>query len=318
VGEDQVISAPDVRSIYEIPINFEKEQLGQKILRRFGLRSRRPQANGAQDWAKMVKSIEAPNRPLKIGIVGKYFGSGDFTLADAYISVIEAVKHAAWAVGRKPVIEWVNAEEFEKSPSAVSKLADYDGVIVPGGFGSRGIEGKIRAIGWCREHRKPFLGLCYGMQLATIEFARHVAGLNRANTTEIDPKTPHPVIHIMPEQETLIRKRQYGGSMRLGAWPCRLAQGTVARRAYGQQDISERHRHRYEFNNAYREQLRSAGLVIAGTSPDGLLVEAIEIKDHPFFVATQYHPELKSRPLAPHPLFREFVRASAGKKKRGG
>jgi CTP synthase len=314
VGEDQVISAPDIRSIYEIPVNFEKEQLGLKVLKRFGLRSRRTKQDGSRAWSKMVKSIGAEGQPVKIGIVGKYFDSGAFTLVDAYISVLEAVKHACWSQGRQPEIQWVNAEAYERNPEAVKELAQFDGVIVPGGFGSRGIEGKVNAIRYCREKKKPFLGLCYGMQLATIEFARNVAGISRATSTEISEQAKHPVIHVMSEQVGLLKEKQYGNTMRLGAWPCKLASGTISRRAYGKAEVSERHRHRYEFNNAYREQLRSAGLVIAGTSPDGLLVEAIELKQHPFFVATQFHPELKSRPLQPHPLFRDFVKAAAGKR----
>jgi CTP synthase len=307
---EQIVSAPDIESIYEIPINFEKEKLGRKILKMFGLR---PKREDMKAWGKMVASIKNSTRPVRIGIVGKYFSSGEFTLADAYLSVIEAVKHAAWSMKLKSVIEWVNSEEFEQNPKSVKSLAKYDGVIVPGGFGSRGIEGKIMAIKYCREKKKPYFGLCYGMQLAVVEFARHVAKLKGANTTEIDVESPHPVIHIMPEQERLIKQKKFGATMRLGAWPCLLADGTLSRRAYGKQEISERHRHRYEFNNAYRERLRQAGLVIAGTSPDGLLVEAVEIKNHPFFVGTQFHPEFLSRPLRPHPLFREFIRASAKK-----
>jgi CTP synthase len=312
VSEDEVVSAPDVDSIYKVPLNFEKEGLGKKILKKFGMR---PKRRDLLEWEKMVNSIESGKRPVKIGIVGKYFSTGEFTLSDSYISVIEAVKHAAWKQGLKPQIEWVNAEEFEKNPSSVSSLSAYDGILIPGGFGSRGIEGKIRAIRYAREHKLPYFGLCYGMQLATVEFARNVVGLNKANTEEIDKKSPHLVIHTMPGQEKLIREKKYGGSMRLGAYDCVLAAGSVSRRAYGKQEVSERHRHRYEFNNAYRERLRNAGLTIAGTSPDGMLVEIIEIKDHPFFVGTQFHPEFTSRPLDPHPLFMAFVKASAGKKK---
>ena len=279
-------------------------------MRLLGLKAR---GEDLKDWRRLVSRINGAKREVRIGIVGKYFASGSFTLADSYISVIEAVKHAVWSAGGKPIIEWLNAEQYEKDPKSVRELAKYDGVIVPGGFGSRGIEGKIAAIRWCREHRKPFFGLCYGMQLAVVEFARHVAGMKRANTTEIDPETPQPVIHIMPEQERLVKQKKFGATMRLGAWPCHLADGTLCRRAYGRAEISERHRHRYEFNNAYRERLRQAGLVIAGTSPDGLLVEAVEIKKHPFFVGTQFHPEFLSRPLSPHPLFRAFAKAAMRK-----
>jgi len=312
VSEEDVISAPDVDSIYKVPVNFEIEGLGQKILKKFGIRAKK---RDLTEWKRMVKSIETVGRPVRIGIVGKYFTTGEFTLADSYISVIEAVKHAAWRQGLKPEIEWVNAEAFEDRPAAVKSLSKYDGIIIPGGFGSRGVEGKIRAIRYAREKKIPFFGLCYGMQLATIEFARNVVGLKGANTEEIDPQSPHPVIHIMPGQVKLIKEKKYGGSMRLGEYPCILAPGSVSRRAYGRPEIDERHRHRYEFNNAYRERLRDAGLVIAGTSPDGILVEIVELKDHPFFVGTQFHPELTSRPLKPHPLFMAFVKASAGKKR---
>ncbi|MEA3249241.1 MAG: CTP synthase [Patescibacteria group bacterium] len=311
VGEDEVISAPDVDSIYKVPINFEREGLGQKILKKFGIRAKK---RDMTEWKRMVRNIETVERPVKIGIVGKYFATGEFTLSDSYISVIEAIKHAAWKQKLKPIIEWVNAEEFERSPSSVKNLSKFDGIIIPGGFGSRGIEGKIRAIKYAREKRIPYFGLCYGMQLATIEFARNVVGLAGANTEEIDKKSPHLVIHTMSGQEKLIREKKYGGSMRLGEYPCVLASGTVSRKAYGKQEIDERHRHRYEFNNAYRERLRNAGLVIAGTSPDGNLVEIIELKDHPFFVGTQFHPEFTSRPLVPHPLFTAFVKACVGGK----
>jgi len=309
VAEEDVISAPDVDSIYKVPVNFEAEGLGQKILKKFGIRAKK---RDLTEWKRMVRSIETVGKPVRIGIVGKYFTTGEFTLADSYISVIEAVKHAAWRQGLKPVIEWVNAETFEDRPAAVKSLSKYDGIIIPGGFGSRGVEGKIRAIRYARENKVPYLGLCYGMQLATIEFARNVVGLKGANTEEIDAQALHPVIHTMPGQVKLIKEKKYGGSMRLGEYPCILAPGSVSRRAYGRPEIGERHRHRYEFNNAYRERLRDAGLVIAGTSPDGILVEIIELKDHPFFVGTQFHPELTSRPLRPHPLFMAFVKASAG------
>ncbi len=311
VEEEDIISAPDVDSIYTVPINFEREGLGRKILKKFGLR---PRKKDMGEWAGLVDSIGSAGRPVRIGMVGKYFVTGEFTLADSYISVIEAVKHACWKQGLKPQIEWLNAEEFEQSPSAVRKLSGYDGIIIPGGFGSRGIEGKIKSVKYVRENGIPYFGLCYGMQLATVEFARNVARLKGANTEEIDGKAPHLVIHTMAGQERLIREKKYGGSMRLGEYPCVLASGTVSRRAYGKQEIAERHRHRYEFNNAYRERLRNAGLTIAGTSPDGNLVEIIEIKDHPFFVGTQFHPEFTSRPLDPHPLFVSFVKACAGKR----
>jgi len=302
-----VISAPDADSVYEVPINLEKEGISRQILKKFGLRAR---SKDMKDWRRMVRTIHDSEKPVRIAVIGKYFSTGDFTLSDAYISVIEAIKHASWFHHRKPELHWLNSEQYEREPSKLKELSLYDGVVIPGGFGTRGIEGKIAAIKYVREKKIPYLGLCYGMQLAVIEFARHVTRLRSANTTEVQPKTSHPVIHVMPDQAGLIRAMKYGGTMRLGAYPCALAPKTVSREAYGKRLVSERHRHRYEFNNAYREKFSKAGLVIAGTSPDGKLVEIIELKNHPFFVATQFHPEFKSRPLHPHPLFREFIKAA--------
>lgn len=251
---------------------------------------------------------------MKIGIVGKYFNTGDFTLTDSYISVIESIKHAAWHFKRKPEITWINSEEYEKNPAKVNELKRYDGILIPGGFGNRGVEGKIKAIEFARKNNIPYLGLCYGMQLAVIEFARNVAGLKKANTTEIDTKTPYPVIDFIPEQKTNIANKRYGATMRLGACPCRVNANTISLKAYRKKDISERHRHRYEFNNNYRDLLVQKGLVIAGLNPERDLVEIVELKKHPFFVGTQFHPEFKSRPLEPHPLFQSFIQASISKK----
>jgi CTP synthase len=209
---------------------------------------------------------------------------------------------------------WLNSETYEKNPSKLNELKKLDGVIVPGGYGSRGVEGKIKAIEYCRKNKIPYLGLCYGMQLATIEFARNVCGLKDANTTEINPKTKNPVIGLMEEQKRLLQEKHYGGSMRLGAYGCRLKKGTTSYRAYGKPNVSERHRHRYEFNNEYRQMMEKKGLVVAGVNPERDLVEIIELKNHPFFVATQFHPEFKSRLLRPHPLFREFVRVATKNK----
>ncbi len=312
VPEDHVIAAPDVDSIYQIPINFEDQKIGEKILKGFGLRARK--RNGLVEWRKMLRNMQTASRPLRIGIVGKYFATGAFTLADSYLSVIEAVKHSSWAQGFKPQIDWLSAEEFEKSAKAMKGLSKYDGIIIPGGFGNRGIEGKIKVIQYCREHKIPYFGLCYGMQLAVIEFARHKAGIKDAHTEEVRPDGRNLLIHIMPEQKEIVRKKVFGGSMRLGSYPCLVAEGTIARKAYGFNLINERHRHRYEVNNEYRQVLEKKGLTIAGTSPDGHLVEMIEVKGHPFFVGVQFHPELLSRPLRPHPLFMAFVKA-AGKKK---
>lgn len=313
VDKRDVISAPDIDTIYEVPLNFEKDQLSQRILSKFNLRSRR---KNMHDWKRLVKVVKTMDREVKIGIIGKYFTTGDFTLSDAYISVIEAVKHAAWYHNWKPLILWLNSEEYEKEPEKLKELNKLDGIIIPGGFGVRGVEGKIAAINYAREHKIPYLGLCYGMQLAVIEFARNVCGLADAQTTEINPKTQNPVIHIMSEQAELVKTKRYGGTMRLGAYPCVLDRKSISRKAYSRKQISERHRHRYEFNNAYREILTQAGLVLAGLSPDDRLVEIIELptsskskQNHPFFVGTQFHPEFKSRPLKPHPLFRDFINA---------
>ena len=273
----------------------------------------KPRKSNLQDWVKLLKIIKTAKNPVKIGIVGKYFGTGDFVLSDAYLSVIEAIKHAAFFHKRKPVITWINAEEFEKNSKALKTLKQYDGIIVPGGFGSRGIEGKIKAIEYCRKNRLPYLGLCYGMQLACVEFARHVCGLGRAHTTEIDKETPAPIIDLMMEQKAALKDNRYGGTMRLGAYYCRLIAGTKAAKAYGRELISERHRHRYEFNNEYRDLLVKNGLVISGVNPERDLVEIIELKDHPFFVGVQFHPEFKSKPIVPHPLFREFIKAAIRK-----
>jgi CTP synthase len=238
---------------------------------------------------------------VRIGIVGKYV-----RLPDAYMSVIEALKHAGFHHERKVDITWVDAEGV--SPEIVEeRLATMDGILVPGGFGVRGIEGKILAARYAREHYIPYLGLCLGLQCAVVEYARHAAGLKRANSSEFDPKTPYPVIDLMPEQKKV---KEMGGTMRLGLYPCKLLKGSKAQKAYGKLEVSERHRHRYEVNNKYRKRLEEAGLVFSGLSPDNRLVEIIELKSHPFFMATQFHPEFKSRPNRPHPLFREFVGAA--------
>jgi len=312
LAKEDVISAPDIKSIYEVPLNFEKDRLGDKILAKFGLR---PKKRNFRNWQNLVKTIKTAKEKVKIGIVGKYFSTGNFVLADSYISVIEAVKHGAWHHKRNAKIYWLNSEEYEKSPRKLKELKKLDGVIVPGGYGERGTEGKIRTIQFCRENKIPFLGLCYGMQLAVVEFARNVCGLKGAHTTEIDPRTKYPVIDLMPEQKINLQDKRYGGTMRLGAYRCQLIKNTRARQAYKAKEVFERHRHRYEFNNDFREKLEEKGLVVSGINPAKNLVEIIELKNHPFFVATQFHPEFKSRPLHPHPLFKEFIRAGFGLKK---
>ena len=312
IQPDNAISAPDVESIYEIPVNFEKEKLSDKLLKKLQLK---PRGRNLRDWQKLVNKIHSSTTPLKIGIVGKYFGSGDFTLADSYISVIEAIRHASVANNRKPEIQWLDSEVYEHDKRKLKELDNFDGIIVPGGFGSRGVEGKIRAIQYAREKKIPYFGLCYGMQLATVEFARNVCGIKDANTTEVNPATKNPVIHLMPEQLKHLARKLYGATMRLGAYPAILEKDSLVAKAYGTRKISERHRHRYEFNNDYKTRLEKKGLKFSGTSPDGQLVEIIELPGHPFFVGTQFHPEFKSRPLQPHPLFLEFVRAATKRKK---
>ena len=307
-----IISAPDIDSIYKVPVNFEKDRLGEKILKTFNLKPKKKKNN---DWQKLVRAIVAEKEDVKIGIVGKYFKSGNFTLMDSYISVIEAIKHASWANRRKPVIQWLDSEKYIENEENLKELKEYDGIIVPGGFGGRGVEGKIKAIQYCRVQKIPFLGLSFGMQLATVEFARHVCGLKDAITTEIDPKTTHPIIDVMAEQKENIEQGNMGGSMRLGAYDCKLKKDTKAFALYGQEKISERHRHRYEFNNKYREILEKKGLVFSGINPKRDLVEIIELPEHPFFMGCQFHPELKSRPLKPHPLFMGLIKAAIKKEK---
>jgi len=303
-----VISAPDIESIYEIPINFEKENLGKRILKKFNLRDRK---NNLTDWQKLVQNIKKIKKPIKIGMVGKYFETGDFVLMDSYISIIEAIKHASFSLKRKPEIHWLSAEKYEKDEKSVRELKKLDGIIVPGGFGSRGIEGKIKAIEFCRKNKIPYLGLCLGMQLAVVEFARNVSGLKKANSTEFSPNCRYKVIDVMPEQKALLKEKRYGGTMRLGAYKCRLKEDSLSRKAYQKKEyIFERHRHRYELNNQYRQLLEKKGMIMAGTNPERDLVEIIELKNHPFFLGTQFHPEYKSRPITSHPIFREFIKAA--------
>ena len=309
IREEDVISAPDVGSIYEIPVNFEKDKISGVILDKLQLK---PRSRDLRRWSRLVKSIREPKSTVKIGIVGKYFSTGSFVLSDSYISVIEAIKHSAYFLNQKPEIQWLNAEKFKNGSKYLKQLSDYDGIIVPGGFGDRGVEGKMTAIRYCREKNIPFLGLCYGMQLAVVEFARSVAGLKRAHTTEINPRTPYPVIDILPEQKKNISDKNYGATMRLGAYPAVLKKGTIANTAYKKNLISERHRHRFEVNPKYIKRLEKKGFVFSGSSPDSRLMEIAELpKDaHPFFIGTQFHPEFKSRPLTPHPLFLELMRTA--------
>ena len=307
VAVQDVISAPDIKSIYEVPANFEKDNLGKRILEKLDLK---PRSKKSGQWNSLVSNIKSSGKPIRIGIVGKYFGTGDFTLADSYISVIEAIKHASWSLKRHPEIIWLNAETYEKTPAALEELKKLDGVIVPGGFGSRGVEGKILAINYVRNNNIPFLGLCYGLQLAVVEFARNTCGLKDAHTTEVNKNTPHPVITTMPDQIAKIKEKNMGGSMRLGGYKCRLIKDSLSRKLYGKDLISERHRHRYEVNNDYVKKLEAKGLKVAGINPERKLVEIVELPKNKFFVATQFHPELKSRPLSPHPLFVGLIKSA--------
>jgi CTP synthase len=298
VDEGGIVPMPTVKTVYEVPLLLEEAGIGNYITSKLGLKSHK--ANLA-DWKHLVELIKHPDhRSLRIGVVAKYMGN-----EDTYLCVFEALKAAGWANRVRPEICWIDAEQV---PDAPHLLDGYDGLIVPGGFGSRGIEGKIHAAMYAMEHGVPYLGLCYGMQMGVIALARRI-GLTTANTTEVDPGTTFPVIDIMADQKDVTSK---GGTMRLGNYPCVLDPHSLSAKAYGAKKIDERHRHRYEFNNAYREQLTAAGLRLAGLSPDGRLVEIIEIDGHPFFVASQFHPEFKSRPNRPHPLFDAFIKA-AGK-----
>ncbi len=303
---ENIISNPDLDSVYKVPLFLKKEKLDVKVLKKLGLKTGKANLD---KWEEMVKKIDAKKaKTVKIGIVGKYQRSGDYILQDSYVSVVEALRHAAVAVGIGVEIDWIDSEDPEMD------LSSLDAILVPQGWGKRGIEGKVAAIRYARENNIPYLGLCFGMQMATIEFARDVLGLKDANTEEAQDGTKHPVIHTMDYQKELIKNKQFGGTIRLGAWPLKIEKGTLLEKIYGKNTIlNERHRHRYEFNNKYKEAFERAGFVISGTSPDGKLVEAIELKNHKFFVGTQYHPEYISRALYPHPIFMEFLKAAAAK-----
>ncbi len=315
VRPEHVISAPDVDSIYDIPLNYERDGLGDALVTILDLPNNRADFG---KWKTFVEKSKTATKPLKIAVVGKYFDSGDFVLSDVYISVIEAIKFSSFEVGAKAELTWFNSKDFEKGTKDVSELENFDGVVVPGGFGSSGVEGIISAIRYTRENKIPYLGLCYGMQLATIEYARNVVGLAGAHTTEVNPDTPHPIIAVMDEQREKIAQKKLGGTMRLGKYPASLKKGTQAYAAYGKEEISERHRHRYEVNPAYIEKLEAAGYVFSGQSPDRKLMEIAELpKDaHPFFLGSQFHPELKARPLDPHPLFTAFIKAAVERKRK--
>ena len=301
VHEDSVIPAPTVDSIYEVPLNLEAAGITKIVERNLKLPARRPKL---AQWEKIVAACKRSKKTLKIACVGKYTN-----LDDAYISVNEALKAAALAVGREPEIIWVNSEKTRRMDSPEwKKVRSADAILIPGGFGERGIEGKIRVAEYARKKKVPYLGLCLGMQMLVVEFARNVLGLQDANSEEFNELTPHPVINFIPSQRKIKRK---GGTMRLGAYKCELSPGSLSRKLYGKKTISERHRHRYEVNNEYRDQFEAAGLRIAGVNPDADLVEISEIKDHPFMVGCQFHPEFLSRPFRPHPLFLGLAKAAA-------
>ncbi|PIP56010.1 MAG: CTP synthetase [Candidatus Zambryskibacteria bacterium CG22_combo_CG10-13_8_21_14_all_42_17] len=313
VSSEDIIAAPDIESIYDVPINFERDGLSERILDHFKLKHRK---KDLIEWRKFVSKTKNTKKEVRIAVVGKYFDTGDFVLSDAYVSVIEAVKFSAFWQNARPKLEWINAKEYENGVRKISDLKNYDGIIVPGGFGTTGVEGIIGAIKFARENKIPYLGLCYGMQLAVIEYARNILGLKGAHTTEIDKDTPYPIIDIMEDQREKIRDNKLGGTMRLGAYPTIIKNNTIAYKAYKTNKVSERHRHRFEVNPLYVEKLTSAGMVFSGISPDGRLCEIAELPKsvHPFFLATQFHPEFKARPLAPHPLFTAFIKALLIKK----
>ena len=299
VAEACVISAPDVGNIYEVPMSLASEGLDEQILRLLKIEA--PPRNLSK-WLAMLETLEHPQGEVRIGVVGKYV-----QLEDAYKSLREALGHGGLANRQRVVIEWVEAEELDSVAAAEKRLRHVDGILVPGGFGKRGTAGMVHAITYAREKKIPFFGICLGMQCATIEYARQVASIANADSTEFDPSTPNRVIYKLRE---LLGVDEMGGTMRLGAWPCRLEAGSFAAKAYGTTEISERHRHRYEFNCDYAETLIRAGFKITGRTPDGVYVEIIEAPDHPWFLGCQFHPEFKSKPLAPHPLFAAFIRAS--------
>ncbi len=304
VSADAVFTSQDVPSIYELPIRLHEEGLDDKLAEVLNIWSRAPRL---AEWERIVDKIKTPSRSVSIGFVGKYV-----QLVESYKSLNESLVHGGIANDCKVSIRHIDSEEVERrGPEAL--LGDVDGILVAPGFGARGTEGKIAAIRYAREKKVPFFGICFGMQLAVVEFARYVCGLTGASSSEIDPATPHPVVDLMPDQRGIT---DMGATMRLGAYPCILVEGTRAADAYGTLHISERHRHRWEVNNTYREQLQNNGLILSGLSPDRRLVEMIELRDHPYFMGCQFHPEFRSRPMAPHPLFQRFISAAVEQQQR--
>jgi len=292
VQKSAVISAPDLEFIYEVPLVFKKQGLDRLIAQHFGFEYKEVKSK----WEDIVQTLKSAEREVKIALVGKYV-----SLKDSYKSVVEALIHGGIANGARVKVIWVNSEDYDEKV-----LEEAHGILVPGGFGERGIGGKLRALSYGRKLKKPTFGICLGMQLMCIEFAKNVLGLKEANSTEFDPFTPHPVIDLMEEQKNI---KELGGTMRLGSYPCKLIEGTKVREIYKQELIYERHRHRYEFNNKYREPFQEAGMVFSGLSPDERLVEIVELKEHPWYIGCQFHPEFKSKPFQPHPIFVSFISA---------
>ena len=312
VSGDDVISDSNIDNVYGVPLLFEEQELCTKILKKLGLRKEELDLNA---WKNYIAKICKLDSKVKIGIIGKYFDIGAFKLSDSYISVIEAVKHAAWNNNLQPEIEWIDSKIFEKQPRKIVNLKKVDGIIVPGGFGLSGVEGKISTIKYARENNIPYLGLCLGMQLAVVEYARNVCGMKGANTTEVEKNPTYPVIDFIPDQVKIVTESRYGATMRLGAYPAILAKGSLIRSLYDDQNkVYERHRHRYEVNPKYVETMEKHGLVFSGRSPDGILMEFMELPGHPYFTATQAHPEFKSRPMKPAPLFDGLLKAAKKKK----
>ena len=298
-----MIECRDADTLYSVPLALQEQHLDQIVCDHLKLSCKEADMT---EWKELVNKVLNLSKKTKIALVGKYV-----ELQDAYLSVAEALKHAGYAFDAEIEIDWINSEDVTIE-NAAQLLQDADGILVPGGFGDRGVEGKIAAIQYARENKKPFLGICLGMQLATIEFARNVLGLEGAHSSELNPNTPYPIIDLLPEQKDV---EDLGGTLRLGLYPCKVAEGTKAMDAYNDEIVYERHRHRYEFNNHFRQEMEEKGFVFSGTSLDGRLVEIVEIKDHPWFVASQFHPEFISRPTRPQPLFRDFVEASLKNRK---
>lgn len=312
VREEDVISDSNIDHVYAVPLLFEEQQLCKKILRKMRLRK---DVEDVKPWKDFITNIRNLKESVTIGIVGKYFDIGTSQLSDSYISVIEAVKHASWKNNVIPKIHWIDSKEFEEESNKLSTLDHVDGIIVPGGFGLSGIQGKIDTITYTREHHIPYLGLCLGMQLAVVEYAQNVCELPDAHSKEVIKDTKYPVIDFIPEQVNILQESRYGATMRLGSYPAILKSGTKVHELYGTDKVEERHRHRYEVNPDFVKTLEDGGLVFSGHSPDGVLMEFLELPDHPFFIATQAHPEFKSRPIKPAPLFDGFVKAAIKKKR---